>query len=110
MFWQGKAMIRSSAMCMSLFLSVGFVCPSPCAAEPGVQPGEPVECNEIVIDPNHWKATNTSTKLYPWQGREVVFLTTRSDLDREVMARFLSRLDDGWRLYADLTGRRPEPF
>jgi hypothetical protein len=76
----------------------------------GVLPGPAVECNDIVIDPQHWKQTNTSTMLFPWQGREVVFLTTRSDVDREVMARLLSRLDDGWRLYADLTGRRPSPL
>lgn len=81
-----------------------------CGAELGVQPGAPVECNEIVIDPQHWKQTNTPTMLFPWQGKEVVFLTTRRDVDREVMARLLARLDDGWRLYADLTGRRPSLF
>lgn len=26
------------------------------------------------------------------------------------MARLLTRLDDGWQLYAELTGRRPTPF
>jgi len=62
------------------------------------------------MDPQHWKETSTSTMLFPWWGREVVFLTTRSDVDREVMARLLARLDAGWRLYADLTGRRPAPF
>lgn len=76
----------------------------------GIEPGPAVECNDLVIDPNHWKQTNTSTKLFPWQGQDVVFLTTRNDLDREVMSLLLSRLDAGWRLYADLTGRRPEPF
>ncbi len=105
-------MMRWDIWCLSLSFFVGGICC--CSASeadrPAVQPGAPVECNEIVIDPNHWKQTNTSTKLYPWQGREVVFLTTRSDMDREVMGRLLARLDDGWRLYADLTGRRPELF
>jgi hypothetical protein len=102
-------MVRLSVTCLCLF--AGFICGSVSGAkELSVQPGAPVECNDLVIDPNHWKQTNTSMMLYPWQGREVVFLTTRSDIDRQVMARLLTRLDDGWRLYADLTGRRPEPF
>jgi hypothetical protein len=45
--------------------------------------------------------------LFPGHGEEGVFLTTRDDVDREVMARLLSRRDGGWRLYAELTGRQP---
>jgi hypothetical protein len=103
-------MVRSRVLCLALCLSVGLLCASLFGAESMVQPGSPVECNEIVIDPARWKESSTSTMLVPWQGREIVFLTTRADLDREVMAGLLSRLDGGWRLYADLVGRRPELF
>ncbi len=103
-------MIRSSVTCLLFCLPGVSLCCWHSEAQAGVGPGTPVECNEIVIDPNHWKQTNTSTKLFPWQGKEVVFLTTRSNMDGEVMGRLLARLDAGWRLYADLTGRRPELF
>jgi hypothetical protein len=40
----------------------------------------------------------------------VVFLTTAGDFDERIMARWVRALDDGWTLYADLTGRRPAPL
>jgi hypothetical protein len=46
----------------------------------------------------------------PWAGEHVVFLTTHDALDRKLMGRWVSRLDEGWRLYEDLTGRKPSPF
>jgi hypothetical protein len=103
-------MTRSHMICLSLCLSAAFIgCPSAGAAS-AVAPGSARDCNDIVFYPERWRESNTSTLLYSWPGQEVVFLTTRQDLDHEVMARLLGRLDDGWRLYADLTGRRPEPF
>jgi len=104
-------MIRLSVLCLSLCLSAGLVwCPVFGGEKAAVGPGAAVDCNEIVFYPERWKERNTSTILFPWFGKEVVFLTTGSDVDRDVMARLLARLDAGWRLYADLTGRRPEPF
>lgn len=49
-------------------------------------------------------------RLHPWTGAQVAFLTTRTNLDGAVMRRIVERLDAGWALYADLTGRRPRPF
>jgi hypothetical protein len=103
-------MARSSVPWLFLCLSVGLAWRASAGAVSAVQPGSARDCNDIVFYPERWKESKTSTMLYPWPGQEVVFLTTRQDLDHEVMARLLTRLDDGWRLYAELTGRRPEPF
>jgi hypothetical protein len=40
----------------------------------------------------------------------LVFLTTSAHFDHKLMAVWVSRLDAGWQLYADLTGRLPTPF
>lgn len=98
-------MVRASALCR--VVCAGVLCGLWIGAAGAVEPGTPVECNDVVIYPERWIESNTSTMLFPWHGEEVVFLTTRDDVDREVMARLLSRLDGGWRLYADLTGRQP---
>ena len=60
--------------------------------------------------PDRWKKRNQSTRMIPWEGERVVFLTTRSDFDGQVMARFVQRLDAGWKLYADLVGRSPRLY
>lgn len=91
-------------------LVLASLCRLVSAAETLVEPGSPVDCNEIVIYPDRWRDLNASTQFFPWTGDEIVFLTTRQDLDRQVMARLLGRLDNGWGLYADLTGRRPPLF
>jgi len=59
--------------------------------------------------PDRWKQKRQSTRMYPWEGERVVLLTTTSDFDGKVMARFLQRLDAGWRLYAEMIGRLPKP-
>lgn len=56
------------------------------------------------------KAKGQSTLLVPWTGSNVVFLTTPGEYDGRLMARWVRALDGGWALYADLTGRRPEPL
>ncbi len=103
-------MTRADVLRLSLCLFAEFVWCSLAGAESAVAPGTSRDCNEIVFYPERWKERNVSTQLFPWPGKEVVFLTTRDDVDRAVMARLLTRLDDGWRLYAELTGRSPEPF
>ncbi len=100
-------MARAYIFGLWLCLFVGLTYRSLVWAGPAVEPGAPVECNDIVIYPERWAESNTSTMLFPWHGEEIVFLTTRDDLDRDVMARLLMRLEAGWRLYADLTGQRP---
>ena len=47
--------------------------------------------------------------MFPWVGKEMVLLTTRDDLDPEVLAVFLDRLDGGWRFYAEVIGEAPKP-
>ncbi len=79
-------------------------------AEP-LRPGEPVDYGKIAFSPEEWKKRGISTQLVPWTGERVVFLTTNNvSLDKKVMAIFLDRLDAGWKLYADLTGRSPGLF
>ncbi len=72
------------------------------------QPGEPIEYQPFF--PDRWKAKNQSMKLFPWEGEQVVLLTTTADFDPKTMATFLKRLDVGWKLYADLVGQSPRPF
>lgn len=103
-------MVRQNALYILVCLGVGLSCRVLVAAEPSIRPGAPVDGNEIVIYPDRWKELEMGTTLFPWTGEEVAFLTTRSDLDRAVMAQLLARLDDGWHLYAELTGRRPKLF
>jgi len=71
------------------------------------QPGEPVEYQPFF--PEKWKQNNHSTRMTPWEGERIVLLTTRADFDGKVMAQFLSRLDGGWKVYADLVGQSPVP-
>ena len=71
------------------------------------KPGTPVEYKALAMFPDRWEKAKTSTQLVPWEGRQIVFLTTKPDLDPKVMAVFLSRLDGGWKVYADLVGKAP---
>ncbi|MBN1845620.1 MAG: hypothetical protein JW810_08055 [Sedimentisphaerales bacterium] len=71
-----------------------------------IRPGDPIEYNPFY--PDRWEQQNVSRQLVPWEGQAVVLLTTTADLDGKVMASFLERLDGGWELYADLTGRNPD--
>jgi len=43
-------------------------------------------------------------------GKNVIFLTTDDTLDPGLMGIWVSRLDAGWQLYANLTGRMPSPL
>ena len=76
-------------------------------AQEAVEPGSRVDYGRIAFYPERWKKAGTDTRLVPWRGKQVVFLTTDSDLDRKVVGRLLDRLDRGWKLYAELTGRPP---
>ncbi|HRZ58694.1 MAG TPA: calcium-binding protein [Candidatus Paceibacterota bacterium] len=72
--------------------------------------GAPVDYAPLAFQPETWKAKGQSTMLLPWAGSNVVFLTTLSTYDAQLMAHWVRALDGGWALYADLTGRRPEPL
>lgn len=75
-----------------------------------LQSGSPVDYAPLAFQPETWKAKGRSTLLVPWAGSNVVFLTTPGDYDARLMAHWVGALDAGWALYADLTGRKPEPL
>ncbi len=74
-----------------------------------LKPGEAMDYGKLAFFPQRWEDAQVSTKLIPWEGKQIVLLTTSRDFDAKVMARFVSRLDAGWKLYGDLTGRTPSP-
>jgi hypothetical protein len=74
------------------------------------EPGKAVNCREVAFEPAKWEAKGLSFERVPWTGERVVLLTKTAEHDPAVMGRFLWRLDGAWKLYADLTGRSPEPF
>ncbi|MEN9574821.1 MAG: hypothetical protein RL514_2676 [Verrucomicrobiota bacterium] len=81
------------------------------AAVPGpLKPGAPFDYSKHAFQPKSWEKRGLSLQLIPWVGTNVTFLTTNADLDPDLMAKWVSRLDAGWQLYADLTGRNPNPF
>ncbi len=75
-----------------------------------IEPGKEIEYNKLAFYPKRWEQANISTKLVPWEGESIVFLTTKRDLDKVVMTSFVQHLDAGWRLYTDLTGNIPRRF
>lgn len=72
-----------------------------------LEPGEPIDYKPLAFYPKRWEDRGIDTKLYPWRGERIVLLTSKNDFDREVMQRFVDRLDAGWGVYADLIGREP---
>lgn len=79
------------------------------SSEP-LEPGEPVDYRPLAFQPQVWDETKTSLMLLPWPGTNIVFLTTNGTYDRVLMGRWVSRLDQGWAIYEDLTGAKPHPF
>ena len=77
---------------------------------PPLAPGKPIDYTRFAIQPRSWKSRGLSLELTPWEGKKVVFLTTDAKLDHGLMGIWVSRLDEGWQLYADLTGRSPGAF
>jgi hypothetical protein len=75
-----------------------------------LKPGNPIDYGPLAFQSETWKAKGQSTMLVPWAGSNVVFLTTSVDFDGRLMAGWVRALDDGWSLYADLTGSRPAPL
>ncbi len=75
-----------------------------------VQPGPRLDYSTLAMQPKSWQARQLSLQLTPWVGKHVVFLTIDDALDPALMGLWVSRLDAGWELYADLTGRQPQPF
>jgi hypothetical protein len=95
--------------CFFIFLTALGIGGGQKARRDAIEPGQPVEYAELAFYPERWKEKKISTEMIPWEGEWVVFLTTKPDLDPAAVTRFVRRIDAGWKLYADLTGRSPSP-
>jgi len=74
-----------------------------------LKPGGRFDYSKFAFQPESWKQRGLSLQLTPWTGTNVVFLTTDDTLDQSLMGIWVSRLDAGWHVYADLTGQAPSP-
>jgi len=74
-----------------------------------LKPGGRFDYSKVAFQPESWKQRGLSLQLTPWTGTNVVFLTTDDTLDQSLMGIWVSRLDAGWHVYADLTGQAPSP-
>lgn len=91
-------MIRIVSICMLATVAT---------ATAGLKPGDPIDYSKLAFYPNRWKEQGFELQLVPWKGEHITFLTATAGFDGEVMQAFVGHLDQGWKLYADLTGRKP---
>lgn len=75
-----------------------------------IAPGAEIDYGKLAFYPQRWAKSGVSTRMYPWEGTGIVLLTTKNDLDKIAMTNFVKRLDAGWQLYANLTGRKPRLY
>ena len=94
-------------LAISLLLGIA---PAPADEIAPLKPGKRFDYSKYAFQPESWKKRNLSLQLTPWTGKSVIFLTTDDTLDPGLMGIWVSRLDAGWQLYADLTGRKPSRF
>jgi hypothetical protein len=83
---------------------------APRASGQEIKPGARIDYKALAFDPKKWEERKLDTRLVPWEGKHLVFLTTGPDFNPKMMGRFLSRLEAGWNVYADLVGQSPRPF
>jgi len=102
--------VMTSSRFLLPFLSFLLISHSPAAEVGPLQPGPRFDYAKYAFQPKSWEKLGLSTQLIPWTGKNVIFLTTDDKLDPALMGLWVSRLDAGWQLYADLTGGKPEPF
>lgn len=74
-----------------------------------IEPGNPVNYAKIAFRPEEWTKQNLNPLLIPWLGENIVFLAQPQEFDGKLMSRWVQRLDEGWRLYTELTGESPKP-
>jgi hypothetical protein len=74
------------------------------------KPGKAIDFLTLAEYPELWREKKVSPWMYPWMGRNIVFFTDTTQLDPTIIGIFLNRLDNGWKLYADLTGTHPTPY
>jgi hypothetical protein len=92
---------------LSLFVLALSLSALPGHAAASLKPGPKLDYSKYAFQPKSWKDRGLSLELTPWMGRNVIFLTTGDTFDPALMGIWVSRLDAGWDLYADLTGRKP---
>ncbi|MEO0475155.1 MAG: hypothetical protein AAF085_04170, partial [Planctomycetota bacterium] len=68
----------------SLLLLAGFSLALAAPAS-GAEPGEPIDYKQLAFYPDRWVERGVSTQLVPWEGEEVVFLTTSAEFDHAVI-------------------------
>lgn len=94
-----------------VLLSVSLIsCNVPAEDVAPLKSGGRFDYSKYAFQPEAWKKRNLSFQLAPWSGTNVLFLTTDDTLDPSLMGIWVSRLDAGWQLYAELTGRIPSPL
>ncbi len=79
-----------------------------CAEE--IKPGEPFDYASMAFYPDRWKEQKLDAKMIPWEGKEVVVVTSETPLDGKVMGDFIKQLDGGWKLYREMVGETPRNF
>lgn len=101
---------------MNLFLPIGALWLAGCLSLAAVTETNSTPARVLVdyaplaFNPEVWIERKVSTRLLPWPGSNVVFLTTNGAYRTDLMTHWVRRLDQGWALYAELTGARPQPL
>ena len=54
-----------------------------CADAQGLRLGDTMEYKSLAFYPERWRDSHESTRLVPWEGKEVVFLTTAAKGSQE---------------------------
>jgi hypothetical protein len=98
-------------MCVKKLVLIALTFSSFAVSKGGeLKPGESVDYGKMSFNPGEWTKKKVDPMLLPWEGSNVVFLTTKGDFDHALMAKWVANLDGGWQVYSDLTGRKPGPF
>lgn len=100
--------LRPRAYALTLLVLATFLSAVGVSADV-LEAGEPIDYKRLAFYPDRWEERSLSTRLVPWEGEQVVFLTTSAEFEGEVMARLLDRLDAGWKHYQEVVGKSPRP-
>lgn len=74
-----------------------------------LEAGDPIDYKRFAFYADRWEERGISTKLVPWEGEQIVFLTTTNEFDPKVMGRLVERLDVGWDHFSKIVGKNPRP-
>ncbi|MEN8774070.1 MAG: calcium-binding protein [Akkermansiaceae bacterium] len=78
---------------------------APVSAEIKAGPG--LDYAKLAFYPKRWKEKKIDTIMFPWEGKEIAFLTITDGFDPKVMTQFVGSLDQGWSTYLKFTGKAP---